>query len=142
MKNNLVLSCQPRVTASSCFVYNVIRDLLSIYHLCINPIHRIELIHNCRDQYIEDIYENICRIHAQIQKRGFGLSPAYPFLRPSYGLIHNFIRPHKLLFQHTFHILLNTIIFRKYLHVFHIVVYVIKMYNSNDKAVLNTVLKL
>ena len=27
------------------FVYKVIRDLLSIYHLCINPIHRIGLIH-------------------------------------------------------------------------------------------------
>ena len=27
------------------FVYQVIRDLESIYHLCINPIHRIGLIH-------------------------------------------------------------------------------------------------
>ena len=27
------------------FVYNVFRDLESIYHLCINPIRRIGLIH-------------------------------------------------------------------------------------------------
>ena len=27
------------------FVYKVMRDLKSIYHLCINPIHRIGLIH-------------------------------------------------------------------------------------------------
>ena len=33
-----VLSCQPRVTVTSCFVYKVIRDLESIYHLCIYPI--------------------------------------------------------------------------------------------------------
>ena len=30
---------------TSCFVYKVIRDLLSIDHLCINPILRIGLIH-------------------------------------------------------------------------------------------------
>ena len=40
-----VLSCQPRVTVMSCLVYKVIRDLESIYHLCINPIRRIGLIH-------------------------------------------------------------------------------------------------
>ena len=40
-----LLSCQPRVTVMSCFVYKVIRDLESIDHLCINPIHRIGLIH-------------------------------------------------------------------------------------------------
>ena len=34
-----LLSCQPRVTVMSCFVYKVIRDLESIDHLCINPIH-------------------------------------------------------------------------------------------------------
>ena len=28
-----------------CFVYKFIRDLESIDHLCINPIHRIGLIH-------------------------------------------------------------------------------------------------
>ena len=39
-----VLSCQPRVTVTSCFVYEVIRDLLSIDHLRINPIRRIGLI--------------------------------------------------------------------------------------------------
>ena len=41
----VLLSCQPRVTVTSCFVYTVIRDLESIYHLCINPICRIGLIH-------------------------------------------------------------------------------------------------
>ena len=40
-----LLSCQPRVTVTSCFVYKVIRDLESIDNLCINPIHRIGLIH-------------------------------------------------------------------------------------------------
>ena len=40
-----VLSCQPRVTLTSCFVYNFISDLESLDHLCINPIHRIGLIH-------------------------------------------------------------------------------------------------
>ena len=38
-------SCQPWVTVTSCFVYKVIRVLESIDHLCINPIHRIGLIH-------------------------------------------------------------------------------------------------
>ena len=38
-----LLSCQPRV--KSCYVYKVTRDLVSIDHLCINPIHRIGLIH-------------------------------------------------------------------------------------------------
>ena len=33
-----LLSCQPRVTVTSCFVFKVISDLESIYHLCINPI--------------------------------------------------------------------------------------------------------
>ena len=41
----LLLSCQPRVTVISCFVYKVIRDLQLIDHLCINPICRIGLIH-------------------------------------------------------------------------------------------------
>ena len=41
----LVLSCQPRVTVTPWFVYKVIGDLESIDHLCINPIHRIGLIH-------------------------------------------------------------------------------------------------
>ena len=30
---------------TSCFVYKVINDLESIYHLCINPIRRIGFIH-------------------------------------------------------------------------------------------------
>ena len=42
---NTLLSCQPRVTVKSYFVYKVIMDLSSIEHLCINPIHRIGLIH-------------------------------------------------------------------------------------------------
>ena len=41
----LLLSCQPGVTVTSCFVYKVIRDLCSLDHLCINPILRIGLIH-------------------------------------------------------------------------------------------------
>ena len=41
----LLMFCQPRVTVTSCFVYIVIRDLESIDHLCINPIHRIGLVH-------------------------------------------------------------------------------------------------
>ena len=45
MMSQLLLSCQPRVTLTSCFVYKVIRDLLSIYHVCINPIPRKGLIH-------------------------------------------------------------------------------------------------
>ena len=40
-----LLSCQPRVTVTSCFDYKDIRDLKSIDHLCINPICRIGLIH-------------------------------------------------------------------------------------------------
>ena len=42
---NHLLSCQPRVTVTSCFVCKVIRDLESIDNFCINPIHRIGLIH-------------------------------------------------------------------------------------------------
>ena len=34
---NELLSCQPRVTVTSCFVYKVIRDLYSIDHMCIYP---------------------------------------------------------------------------------------------------------
>ena len=41
----MLLSCQPRVRVTSCFVYKVIRALESIDHLCINPIRRIGLIH-------------------------------------------------------------------------------------------------
>ena len=42
-----ILFCKPRVTVTvtSCFVYIVIRDIESIDHLCINPIHSIGLIH-------------------------------------------------------------------------------------------------
>ena len=42
-----ILSRQARFTVASCFLYKVIRDLESIDHLCINPIHRIGLIHKC-----------------------------------------------------------------------------------------------
>ena len=41
----LLLSCQPKVTVTPCFVYKVIRDLSAIDHLCINPILWIGLIH-------------------------------------------------------------------------------------------------
>ena len=38
-QQTILLSYQPRVTVTSCFVYKVImRDLESIDHLCINPI--------------------------------------------------------------------------------------------------------
>ena len=40
-----LLSCQSRVSKTIRFVYKVIRDLESIDHLFINPIHRIGLIH-------------------------------------------------------------------------------------------------
>ena len=40
-----LLSCQPRVTVTPCFIYIDTRDLYSIDHMCINPIHRIGLIH-------------------------------------------------------------------------------------------------
>ena len=45
MKINKLLSCQPRVTVTSCNVYKIIRDLESIDHLCINPNPRVGLIH-------------------------------------------------------------------------------------------------
>ena len=41
----VLLSCQPKVTVTTCFVYKVIRDFKSMDHLCINPILRIGLIH-------------------------------------------------------------------------------------------------
>ena len=41
--NLIVLSCQPRLTVTSCFVYKVITDLESIDHLCMNPIRRSDL---------------------------------------------------------------------------------------------------
>ena len=37
-----ILSCQPRVTETSCFVYSY-QDLESIDHLCINPIRTSDL---------------------------------------------------------------------------------------------------
>ena len=37
LSGNMVLSSQPRVTVTSRFVYEVIRDLESIDYLCINP---------------------------------------------------------------------------------------------------------
>ena len=45
VRNWKLLSCPPRVTVASCFVYKVIRDVESIDHLCINPIRGIGLIH-------------------------------------------------------------------------------------------------
>ena len=43
MKCFQILSCQPRVTVTSCFVYKVIRDLYSLDHVFISPILRIGL---------------------------------------------------------------------------------------------------
>ena len=43
-KTDNLLSYQPRVTVTSCFVYTIIRDLESIDPLCINPNRRIGLI--------------------------------------------------------------------------------------------------
>ena len=40
----MVLSCQPKVTVTSYFVYKAFRDLESIDHLFINPIRRKGLI--------------------------------------------------------------------------------------------------
>ena len=40
-----VLIASTILPVTPCFVYKVIRDLESIYHLCINPIRRIGLIH-------------------------------------------------------------------------------------------------
>ena len=40
-----ILSCQPRASVTSYFVYKVIRDLQSMDHLSIDPIGRIGLIH-------------------------------------------------------------------------------------------------
>ena len=41
LNSRYVLSCQPVVTVTSCFVYKVIKDLESIDHLCINPIRSV-----------------------------------------------------------------------------------------------------
>ena len=38
--NKNILTCQSRVSVTSCFVYKVNWDLDSIDHLCINPIRR------------------------------------------------------------------------------------------------------
>ena len=54
-----LLSCQPRVTVMSGFVYKVIRDLESIDHLCINPIHRIGFIHKW--------YIDLCLLKRSVQ---------------------------------------------------------------------------
>ena len=40
-RDYFLLSCQPRVTVMSCFVYKVIRDFELKDHLCINPIQWI-----------------------------------------------------------------------------------------------------
>ena len=40
-RETYLLTCQPRVTVTTYFVYKVIRDLESIDRLCINPIRRI-----------------------------------------------------------------------------------------------------
>ena len=38
---DIILSCPPRVTVTSCFVYKVVRALWSRDYLCINPIRLI-----------------------------------------------------------------------------------------------------
>ena len=70
-----LLSCQSRVTVTSCFVYNVIRDLESIYHVFINPICRIGLINKrpFNSRYLKwsvhnsvilsNCKQNICHCH-------------------------------------------------------------------------------
>ena len=40
-----ILSCRPGVTVNSLFVGKVIKDIESICHLCINPIHTKGFIH-------------------------------------------------------------------------------------------------
>ena len=40
-----LLSCQPRETVTSFFVYKVSMGLSSLEHMCISPISRIGLIH-------------------------------------------------------------------------------------------------
>ena len=40
-----VISCQLLLKVTSCYFHKVIRVLEPIYHLFINPIHRIGLIH-------------------------------------------------------------------------------------------------
>ena len=47
-----LLTCQPRVTVTSFFVYKVITDLEPIDHLCINPIHMIGLHDRINTQVI------------------------------------------------------------------------------------------
>ena len=49
MLSEHLLSCQPKVTVMSCYVYTVIRDIESLDHLYINPILRIGLIHMSSD---------------------------------------------------------------------------------------------
>ena len=43
----LLLSCQPKKTMGSCFVYKFINDIESIDHLCINSIRTIGSIQKC-----------------------------------------------------------------------------------------------
>ena len=63
-----VLSYQPRVTVTPCFIYKVIRDLESIDHLCINPIRRIGLIHelsfdSCNPSKVYKLVSNLAIVN-------------------------------------------------------------------------------
>ena len=51
----VLLSCQPRVTVTSCFVYKIIRDFLSIDLLCINHICR-KILRNCHSWLARQYY--------------------------------------------------------------------------------------
>ena len=42
----MLLSYQPKVMVTTCFVYKGIRDFYSIDHLCMYPIRRIGLIYS------------------------------------------------------------------------------------------------
>ena len=48
-----LLPCQPRVTVTPCFVYDAIRDLESIDHMCINPIQKIGLIRTIDSRWLK-----------------------------------------------------------------------------------------
>ena len=49
----IILSCQPRVTVTSCFVNKVIRDLYSIDHLCITYIINTQVIYRFASAQVE-----------------------------------------------------------------------------------------
>ena len=50
------------MTVTSCSVYKVIMDIVSIYHLCINSIHRIGLINNDLSIHLSSSEEHIVHV--------------------------------------------------------------------------------